>query len=945
MNDRLRSLKAAALIEQHHEAATEEPSCSVARLIYKGRKYYWQAKVNLHIHIIEHLTADVLEIVAYHTKNFQEAEHVYISASYLYNKVDEEAARDKIESVREEFRRMKQNPPEYLVILEWIKKNFIANYILEHLTVTNTENGVVLDVKDSGKDFRISHRLTSLQKYQDEAIRKIHRIHLHQQSSQNPTPSSSRRNSGVNNNDTPEDGIGALPTIQNRKEQERERQPENNSNSKMPHFGERSLILPKPAVVNTSEIKRFGRSTTLIGELVSVAASKEEETLMKLIQAVPPKKNSESRRGSRSNTIWVRPLHNFHKFSEDLKLLQDSLSFIHISDFILLQLVSKNWQQALVNGLKSSSFTCLVLSSRQSYLENHSLYLKEKIWTAMNEFREEQQEKIILQGKTLSNNNSNEKVNSLFASAKTNAKPNQQLTVRSLSTKNANYFEIPEPLKNVYSYKTSDVPLDPIVGNSSSSTRSFIPRKPSIAFPRKSFSPPMLKPGRMSSSALSAAHREEEKQQKYLQTLYHENEKMQRLYVLPETVLSVYKLSCQFLSQLTLHYVVINPEFITGLASLNGRLTKLSLGVIKVDDCQEETVPNPVSFMRRPSNSSAIVYGGLLLPTSNPGSRRNSNAQSAVPSPPMKHYNIPSLRYLNTTDVKQILSLCGSEVTSLELSVTVTGTITPDIFQHTPKLSSFALLHSMISYQCELNSNPILVPPPSSSLSTTTIEPNNNNNNNNNSNHSDGHSLPSLPTQVNLTLQEYRNSLTTITLPELLAYLAEHPSDALMLLDKKGKIIAVNSIFERVFLYSNEKLFNCQHITFLTGKLTNPRVYEKFQDSLQRQIKSEEFSLLLYNSLGYPIYVQLFLLPNITKFVGVPLTSNCLSEEFLMDIAFEQYNYEQMQQKRMMATLLHTPHKLGVGPWKIGHKEFSYHLIRFCVLSQPILPYYNVQDP
>ena len=983
------------------------------QLLYKGKKYDWNSKVHIHVHMIEHMNVDAIEIVAYNTSNFVESDNIFINASSLYHKVEEQAARDRVEAVFEEYRRLKMIPPSYLTTLEWIKKNWIANYVLEHLVIQMPNNKLFIDVRDSDKNFRISHRLSSLQKFHDEAMHKLKSFH----NNQSPSGNNSRRNSEANTPTTESPQISPRNSGIGKKGLNLLDRPKKNS---LTYIEERSLVIQKPELANLSSIRRFGKSTTLLGELENIPVSKEEENLMKIIQNLPPtttapvsSSNNDSRRGSKSTNNKAGNVHrggdlslllyNFQKFKNDLTILEESLSFLHISDFVILQLVCRKWHQALQHGVKN--FTSFYLTSREDFFGIHPnsannsnrndsattlSFLKQKIWKTMHEHHFESSDHTKQDN---SNNNNNNDVNNALLSSpmkvgqlqrmtsfqpallstshnignKEGKKPvDDAITVAKLTSQNANYFELPEEIKDVYRYKTDEVPIvhhtDTLGPGATPVQQLKSPQPPSRSVPssaKNQHHNPARKPSRhffpSSSSAKSLLPIPSKEGPEEVQ-----DEHIRRTFVLPETLNRLFQLSFLLIRDLTLNYVIINKEFLDSLEKLSGHLERLSLGIIKVIEYRKAPETEEKSPTKTATNAATTAeehespnrrstQANITSPqhppppsSSNPSSRRNSRNSSLhghhPHHPHRSHhpsYDIQSFRYLNADDVRTILYNCGSELISLELSITI-GELPSDIFQFTPKLEKFHILHTMISYECESIHSEI-----------------------------DG-SMP---------IQEYTNYMTGITLPELLFYFSDNPHEALMLLDKRGKVIVVNEIFEKLFHYDRVKIFGLNHISFLIGKLTNQRIYENFQESLKRQLKNEEFLLTLYTSDGFPILIQMFFLPNLTKYSGLPLTANCLSEEFLTDLAFDHFGYDVKNNKENKKDLLtskspkgsknntynnkspnRNPRKITMSPaqpgqglrssreWKIHYKDFSFHLIRFGVLSQPILPYYNLQE-
>ena len=142
-----------------------------------------------------------------------------------------------------------------------------------------------------------------------------------------------------------------------------------------------------------------------------------------------------------------------------------------------------------------------------------------------------------------------------------------------------------------------------------------------------------------------------------------------------------------------------------------------------------------------------------------------------------------------------------------------------------------------------------------------------------------------------------------------------------------------------MFEYSRREVYG-RNLEFLAGVMTDLDEYEIILEGLKTQIRSEEVTLFLHDQENRPMLVQVILLPNLSKYRGLALTSDCLNQDFIGQIALEQEE----------AIASGTP---GTGissrdfknqskvknDWRISNKELSYHLLRFGIVCQPFEAY------
>jgi len=128
-----------------------------------------------------------------------------------------------------------------------------------------------------------------------------------------------------------------------------------------------SLTIPRPPTLSESAVRRRNNSTA-VGEVIGIKENRGDEILSLIIlhflrsHAVFSSLQSQIRQ-VRSRRLNQRDSQgeDYDKFGDD-ELLLKSLSFLHISDFLLLQATCKRWRNLLSYGLKL--FSRLAISSR-----------------------------------------------------------------------------------------------------------------------------------------------------------------------------------------------------------------------------------------------------------------------------------------------------------------------------------------------------------------------------------------------------------------------------------------------------------------------------------------------------------------------------------------------------------------------------------------------------
>lgn len=823
-------------------------------VLYKGRKYNWQAKVNLHMHIIEHPYANVIEVIAFNTSNFVEAEHVYLSSSYVYQKLEDAVTSEKVELVAIEYQKLRISIPVLETIQDGLKHSSAATYILDRLHVA-TKPTFYVDIKDSEKSYRMSNNTTG-------PAAKFQSRHP---SISDPSP--------INITDE-------LKTV--------------------------SLTMKKPDSVVPSIIKRFGKSTTLIGEATGVKTVKEDEVLHKIVASLnsvtlanQTKRilnrvsllsrqggsnlpiNSTKRRGGvyhGSTVVSTAHLKSFAKFRNDNDLLQESLSFLHVSDMVALQTVCKRWHQVLSYSIRSTSV--MVLTSRDYYL--HSNLDRDCFLTRLDHQTLRQRRMNRLALSSLNNPHGYRQQHNVSEDEADDSLDHRRHSKDSADEEFIENFQLQHEMR--YHSKNNALLL--------------LPEVPQEAKP------------------LRAPHR----------IVVREH------FVHSSTVNRLLVSAAKHIVELRLHYVVLDRDALAHFSVLTGRLKVLILGNIKVDDRIIESAaanvagetqavssgkaPNSTNSMvaRPPTQSmpSPALKGNSLAavrktttnagqpasPSKGPVRNTVMQAPTVVTVPPV---SIRKLRFLSGEDLKSILFSCGADLVHLEVSLSV-GEIPLEIFRLVPKLLHFTALDSLLAPK-----------------------------------------VVSKPTEIegNVLLHELVTSLKDIPMPDLLELINESENEAFMLTDRRGKIVAVNDAWERIFGHSRVDIVE-SGMEFLAGPLTDEDEFEVILQGLKNQLKPEEITAFLYSKDEHPVLVQVILLPNLSKWTGLPLSYDCLTTEFIGQMALEQEEAI-LSQNGVGSAPVRTKNKLkfekGKRDWRTANRELSYHLLRFGVLSLPFVPF------
>lgn len=330
------------------------------RTIYKGRKYNWQAKVNFHIHIVQHVHMDTTEVIAYNTATLLEAPHIFVPTSLVLSKIKVEVNETIVLEVRKEYAKMNIEPPLPEAIEEVLRRNAIAAYILDRITVT-VHPAFTIDVRDYEKSYRMA--------VGERAIEKLSAVNAEWtagEKSDTGTTTTTTTTTAVVVQESTEDSETArsqwdkdsLAASVLGAPDQRAPNLENAASTTITH--------QKPRDALETYIRRIGKSTTLIGEVgyKFEKVSKLDKLLAALVanhsSAAVPKisKNIMNRisllnKKHRTRVLARKQTSAFHKFRNDEDLLAESLSFVHISDFMSLQGVCKLWRKVVSGAMQN----------------------------------------------------------------------------------------------------------------------------------------------------------------------------------------------------------------------------------------------------------------------------------------------------------------------------------------------------------------------------------------------------------------------------------------------------------------------------------------------------------------------------------------------------------------------------------------------------------------
>jgi len=338
-----------------HTEESVEPAQNDVRTLYKGRKYNWQAKVNFHIHLIQHIYLDTVEIIAFDTASFNEAPHVFVPFSVVADKVHIEVHEHVVDEVCKDFEKRGIPPPSLDAVEEMVIRNAVGAYILDRITVT-THPLFCIDVRDYEKSYRkeAGSRANEKQKA------------VNAEWTEGPTYShkgTMLKPYNMNHDSLASTFLGTADL----------------DNLGIEMASSTSIIHPKPESADLTVVQRVGDSTTEIGSVVNEKVDKLDKLLAALVQnhssaAAPTTSknimNKISILNKQHKSRNKKTNFGFHKFKSDHALLVESLSYIHVSDFLSLQRVCKLWRDVLSEAVCSANH--LVISSRDHHLSEMS---------------------------------------------------------------------------------------------------------------------------------------------------------------------------------------------------------------------------------------------------------------------------------------------------------------------------------------------------------------------------------------------------------------------------------------------------------------------------------------------------------------------------------------------------------------------------------------------
>lgn len=867
---------AAASVEQ---AQRLNANFEIATL-YKGRKYNWNAKVNLHVHIIDHPYANTIEIIGYNTNTFTEAEHLYVSSSYIYQKSDDPDVEEKVDMVFLEYQKAKAKiVPSIEAVKLSMQQQRVATYILDRLHVV-TKPKFVIDVRESDKGYRMSSNM--------------------KQSSTDRRPSTHESDLSFGD-----------------------------SNVSSPI----TLSIRKPDTVIPSLVKRVGKSTTVIGDIVSVKQLKEDEQLQKIISTLNSSSfNNQAKRIlnrvsllQRNSTMTSSQLNNssqqqehsisklkrrggifhasnvqntanlkfFAKFKNDNDLLQESLSFLHVSDMLEMMCVCKRWQQVLAYAIRTLNPMVITSKDYYQYCNLDRDYIFSRI-----DYVESHNRKLM------------QMAMSLISRSKTSTRPALQSPNQEKQSFGESHIENQEARNsNEFKRRSFDSTEENFVedyhhhlaqSNRLGLSSNFDNHNHLLVMPDKKEWPMLRVP------------------RQFL---------LRQKFCMPETVQYFIRNASRSITELRLHYVILNRDSIASLSSLTGRLKSLILGTIKIDDTSKDAVlqesvgshraltettapgvrpplqSTPSNHNRKPGFGRKVVAATEFVHTST-NSPNKAPVSEALRSIPTKQKGVKKLRFMDSNDLQEILFACGSGLTHLEVSLTV-GDITANILKLMPKLTHFVAQNTLFA--------------PKITSMHTDIE-------------------------GNVLLDEIANALVGIPMPDLLTLMSDSVTEAFCLTDRRGKVVTVNAPWEKVFGHSRVDIVGSS-LDFLCGPLTDQDEFEEILQGLKNQLRAEEITTFVYTKDEQPILAQLILLPNLSKWKGLPLNFDCLEPDLIGEMALEHEEIlKQKSEESHKKSQQKSKFEKGKKDWRSTNRELSYHLLRFGVLSTSFVPYQNAYN-
>lgn len=256
-------------------------------------------------------------MTVYNTEQCYEASHVYLPAGIVYDRSSVNFS-TLLTEVTKEYFRMNLVPPEKNKIWAFLKHYLASTFIIDRMNVVS-KPVLTIDILDFEKIYRLSTSAQSL------------------------VGKSMEGNDG--------DLIHYDSTL-------------DLNHMKFSY----SLTIPRPSTLSESAVKRRTNSTA-VGEVIGVVEHKGDEILGLIVlhflraNAVFSSLQSQIRQAKSRRRLQQSDGGGADddKFGDD-ELLLKSLSFLHISDFLLLQATCKRWRNLLSYGLKL--FSRLAFTSR-----------------------------------------------------------------------------------------------------------------------------------------------------------------------------------------------------------------------------------------------------------------------------------------------------------------------------------------------------------------------------------------------------------------------------------------------------------------------------------------------------------------------------------------------------------------------------------------------------
>lgn len=422
-------------------------------------------------------------------------------------------------------------------------------------------------------------------------------------------------------------------------------------------------------------------------------------------------------------------------------------------------------------------------------------------------------------------------------------------------------------------------------------------------------------------------------------------------FVLPSTVKRIVHLAGKNVRSLTLDYVVINDEIIEMLYPMNKKLAHLSLGIIKVETYEALDSPDRVI-----ESKDHHRKGSASSPQS---SRKKKNQETLDES--KKGYGPSYWPYLTGEYVEEILSRCGANIKTLEMSLHI-GEMPEGIFAQVPNLTKLTIFDSILSNKSVKDPSLCVdedistyeeIMGHKAGLSSTL-----------------SHYITCDSDEFDgpVDLKGFLYAMKNIRASDLLQYMILTKNEPLLLINPDGIIVHGNSAVTKVTGMDAEEWLG-QSFGIFNSSLTDTTILTDIANTLKTNAPSNEFTTFLKSqniseegrrhlairNMNIKVFLcQIVICKEIISLKGVEIENNEITENFISQVIEKEFldeenEFEKQKKKRSK-----------IGDYLFGGKDFlpptltdeiedevpvtetektyTYHLVRLGIICAPFCP-------